>query len=67
MTTTKSNEDDVWEAEIFAAQSKEWMRNCPHKHRCPGARYFTHLLALMRKVEQLEYEKKQREEFPDES
>ena len=60
------SEEDEWEAEIFTLQSEEWMKDCPHKDRCPGARMFTHLLAMYSKVKRLEHELKRVREFPDE-
>ena len=59
-------ESEEWEAEIFTAQSDEWMHNCPHKTRCPGARLFTHLKAQSEKIKRLEHELKRVKEFPNE-
>lgn len=49
------DEDMEWEAELFTMQTDEWMKDCPHKDRCPGARLFVYLKALMRKIERQQH------------
>jgi len=64
--TSIENEEAEWEAEIFTLQSREWMKDCPHKHRCPGARLFTHLMAQNEKIKRLEHALNHKHEFPEE-
>lgn len=52
--TGEANRLDEMEAKIFMMQSLEWMKDCPHKHRCPAARFFTHLTAAHQKIDRLE-------------
>ena len=48
--------DDKLEAVVFVIQSYEWMHDCPHKNRCPGARLYTHLKVLFEENERLKSE-----------
>ena len=63
---TMTDREDEWEAELFALQSLEWMRTCKQKERCPGARFFTHLLAAQERIRRLEHEIKNLREHPRE-
>ena len=58
------SDEDIWAAEIFTDQAKEWMRACPNKVCCPYAKLFTYLIILKQKNEEQEHRIKQLEEFP---
>lgn len=64
---TESNEDSEWEAEAYAIQSREWLKRCPHKERCPCARIFEYLIALDKKAKRLQFQLDIKNEWPDES
>jgi len=55
-----------WEAEVYTLQTREWMRSCPQKNRCPAAALFNHLDVLFRENMRLQHEIDRMENWPNE-
>lgn len=66
MATVVITERDEWEAEIYAEQSKEWLKRCPNRQRCPCARLFRSIIALKQKSDRQAWLIKHRENWPNE-
>ncbi len=53
----EKKDDGTIEAEFYAKQAVEWMRNCPvaSRNRCPAAKLFKCIISQQEKIEQLEH------------